>query len=38
LSELGDALLPGYNKARLEEYFEVVDLEAVNQETVDGRR
>jgi hypothetical protein len=38
LSELGDALLPGYNHAGLEEYFEVVDLEAVNQKAVDGRR
>jgi hypothetical protein len=25
----GDALVAGYDRARLEEYFEVVDLEAV---------
>jgi hypothetical protein len=32
-SEFGDALVVGYDRARLEEYLEVVDLEAVN-----GRR
>jgi hypothetical protein len=32
-SQLGDALVAGFDRARLEEYLEVVDLEAV-----DGRR
>jgi len=32
-SEFGDALVAGNDRARLEEYLEVVDLEAV-----DGRR
>jgi len=32
-SEFRDALVAGYDRARLEEYLEVVDLEAV-----DGRR
>jgi hypothetical protein len=38
LSEFGDSLVAGYNRARLEEYLEVVDLEAVDLEVVDGRR
>ena len=33
MSESGDALVAGYDRARLEEYLEVVDLEAVG-----GRR
>jgi hypothetical protein len=33
LSEFGDALEAGYDRARVEEYLEVVDLEAVG-----GRR
>jgi hypothetical protein len=37
MSEFRDALVAGYDQARLEEYLEVVDLEAVNLEAVDGR-
>jgi hypothetical protein len=33
LSEFGDALVAGYDRARLEEYLEVVNLQAVG-----GRR
>jgi hypothetical protein len=31
LSEFGDAHVAGYDRARLEEYLEVVDLEAVGE-------
>jgi len=36
-SEFGDALVAGYDRARLEEYLEVVDLETVDLEAVDWR-
>jgi hypothetical protein len=38
LSKFGNALVGGYNRARLEEYLEVVDLEAVDLEAVHGRQ